>query len=98
VGFGCQRWGNNAAMSLALCVGKRVRMSLRYACGSCPLSCAERSRLMIAAPRCPARSEPANSQLARLCQCRHNRAYVHFAIMLIKYGKPPIVEAPTMYD
>jgi len=39
--FGCHRCGNNAAISLALWVGKRVRRSLRYACGSCPLSCAQ---------------------------------------------------------
>ena len=52
-------------MSLALCVARRVRMSLRYACGSRPLSCAERIRLTIAALPGPARREPATIQLAR---------------------------------
>ncbi len=44
--------------------GSAGGMSLRYAWSSWPLSYAERMRLMIAAPRWLARSDPANNQLA----------------------------------
>jgi hypothetical protein len=48
-----------------LCVGKRCSTSLRYACGSIPLSLADWIKLITAAARRPARSDPANSQFER---------------------------------
>jgi len=38
-------------------------MRLKKACGTCPLSFDDWSKLMVAAARFPARSDPANSQL-----------------------------------
>lgn len=35
---GCERWNDKAAISLILCVGRRVQISLRYACRPWPLN------------------------------------------------------------
>jgi hypothetical protein len=52
-------------MALARWVGSLVSTSVGYACGSSPFNCAERTKLMTAAARRPARNEPANSQFER---------------------------------
>jgi hypothetical protein len=60
-------------------------MSFRYACGSCPFSLADCTRLMIAAARLPARSEPANSQLLRPMAIGR----IWFSTQLLSAGKSP---------
>jgi hypothetical protein len=68
-------------MSRSRVVGRRVSTSVSQASGSWPLAFAVASRLMMAAARLPAVSEPANNQFLRLCGAPHNRNYAKHSIM-----------------
>src|SRR3954453_14634386 len=53
--------GSNSSILWAGCPAMRARTSASQACGSTSFNLAVPIRLYIAAPRCPPRSEPANS-------------------------------------
>ncbi len=62
---GFQVFGNRSPISRSSVVGRRVSTSVSQACGSMPLALAVAIRLMMAAARLPAVSDPANSQFLR---------------------------------
>ncbi len=68
-------------MSRSLVVGSRVSTSVSQACGSMPFALAVARRLMMAAARLPAVSEPAKSQFFRLSKRFDNRNYAQLGIM-----------------
>ncbi len=82
-------------------VGRRSRTSLRYAHGSCPLSFVDWIKLMMAAARWPARSEPANSQLdlpMRWCGCGFPPIVVRWQITVIDVARERLPALQAVVD
>ena len=65
--------GSSSSSRLFGQVGNFSSVSFNHALGSIPFNLAVAGKLWIAAARRPARSEPENNQILRLCQRWHKR-------------------------
>ena len=79
------RSGSSVSMSRSSVVGSLASVSVSQACGSMPLALAVASRLMIAAARLPACSDPAKSQFLRPRAMER----IAFSIGLLSIGYRP---------